>query len=112
AIPSLEERGTYEKGDVLSSGYGDSSYSDSYGDSSAGDSYDATPTMSSSPSATTHDVWVGGTAGLVYTPENIDAAVGDVVVFHYGTKNHTVTQSTFAEPCSPMAGGIATPYFN
>jgi plastocyanin len=56
---------------------------------------------------TTHDVWVGGNAGLVYSPEFVMANAGDVVVFHFGPKNHTVTQSTFAVPCGAMMGGVS-----
>jgi len=43
---------------------------------------------------------------LGYTPEAITANVGDVVLFEFFQKNHTVTQSTFAEPCKKMAGGM------
>ncbi|KAI1633947.1 hypothetical protein F4809DRAFT_652242 [Biscogniauxia mediterranea] len=54
----------------------------------------------------THTVTVGGAAGLVYTPAEIQANVGDMVVFNFESMNHTVTQSTFATPCDPMAGGM------
>jgi plastocyanin len=43
---------------------------------------------------------------LSYTPEHIDAAVGDKVKFVFMQKNHTVTQSTFADPCKKMDGGM------
>lgn len=43
---------------------------------------------------------------FIYTPETITAAVGDMVMFVFMQKNHTVTQSTFAEPCSKMEGGM------
>lgn len=49
---------------------------------------------------------VGGTAGLVYTPNTINAAVGDVVVFTFLSQNHTVTQSAFTTPCESLVGGI------
>ena len=42
---------------------------------------------------------------LGYRPESITANVGDVVEFQYMQKNHTATQSTFAEPCKAMEGG-------
>ncbi|KAI9674378.1 MAG: hypothetical protein M1829_003780 [Trizodia sp. TS-e1964] len=54
----------------------------------------------------THMVTVGGSAGLVYTPETISAAVGDVVVFTFMASNHTVTQSSFGAPCVKMEGGV------
>lgn len=43
---------------------------------------------------------------LEYTPDTIKANVGDMVVFEFMQKNHTVTQSTFAEPCKKMEGGM------
>ncbi|KAG8848635.1 hypothetical protein FRB96_001042 [Tulasnella sp. 330] len=54
------------------------------------------------------DVTVGGTAGLVYTPDFVIAKVNDTVRFHFNAKNHTVTQSSFAEPCAPLLGGVNT----
>jgi len=43
---------------------------------------------------------------LGYTPESITAAVGDMVQFVFMQKNHTATQSTFANPCKKMDGGM------
>ncbi|KZT39687.1 hypothetical protein SISSUDRAFT_984497, partial [Sistotremastrum suecicum HHB10207 ss-3] len=37
-----------------------------------------------------------------YIPSNITANPGDTVSFEFVTKNHTVTQSTFAAPCSQL----------
>jgi len=92
AIPNLEERGTYEY-DVPKMGY-------------SSDASTATATKTDTPSpCKTHWVTVGGTAGLVYTPEWIEAEIDDAVVFTFGVKNHTLTQSTFAEPCVKMEGG-------
>jgi plastocyanin len=55
------------------------------------------------------DVQVGGANGsLTYTPEALSAAVGDQVVFHFNPKNHTVTQSAFADPCGHKEGGFAS----
>lgn len=64
--------------------------------------------------AMTHTVVVGGlkpvetgmAPALLYTPESITANVGDQVQFIFMQKNHTVTQSTFAEPCRKMEGGM------
>lgn len=41
-----------------------------------------------------------------YSPEAIVAAQGDVVKFVFMQKNHTVTQSTFDDPCKKMDGGM------
>lgn len=54
----------------------------------------------------THSISVGGPAGLVYSPDQIKANVGDMVIFTFYAANHTATQSTFAEPCKPLAGGM------
>lgn len=51
-------------------------------------------------------VTVGGSAGLVYTPAEVQAAVGDMVVFNFQSMNHSLTQSTFDLPCDPMEGGM------
>jgi len=54
---------------------------------------------------TTHSVVVGE-SGLTFTPSQVTAAVGDIVSFEFHPKNHTLTQSTFASPCTAMAGGV------
>jgi len=56
-------------------------------------------------SAKVIDVQVGA-SGLTYTPEAIAAVPGDQVVFHFHAKNHTATQSSFADPCGKKDGGI------
>ncbi|OCL05661.1 hypothetical protein AOQ84DRAFT_93722 [Glonium stellatum] len=66
---------------------------------------------------TTHTITVGGTKpaadptgtptpNLAYQPESIIANVGDTVLFVFLQANHTVTQSTFANPCVKMSGGM------
>ncbi|KAL1658941.1 Cupredoxin [Schizophyllum commune] len=58
-------------------------------------------------SAAMFDVQVGGANGsLTFEPEAIYAAVGDQVTFHFNPKNHTVTQSSFANPCGLKEGGF------
>jgi plastocyanin len=55
-------------------------------------------------SVTVHVVQVGAANGtLAYFPNNIKAAVGDMVQFQFAPVNHTVTQSTFDAPCQPIA---------
>jgi len=55
----------------------------------------------------TIDVTVGGPNGTIaYSPDYVNASVGDVVRFTFQQKNHTVTQSSFASPCSPLANGF------
>jgi hypothetical protein len=65
----------------------------------------ASSCQSAMPASNTQYVMVGGSAGLVYTPEYVNANIGDVVIFQFGTKNHTLTQSTFPLPCVKMDAG-------
>lgn len=97
--PQLKERGTYEVDTVLNAGY--------YNSPKASKAYSPPSSAYQGPASpgATHWVTVGGTAGLVYSPSYINAAIGDMVVFTFGTKNHTLTQSTFAQPCVKMDGG-------
>ncbi|KAJ7679612.1 hypothetical protein B0H17DRAFT_944113, partial [Mycena rosella] len=43
---------------------------------------------------------------LTFSPSNITANAGDTVAFQFQSKNHSVTQSSFASPCTPLAGGV------
>jgi len=63
-------------------------------------------TTTAAVAAATHTVTVGGPGGLNYSPDEVHAAVGDMVVFKFLSQNHTVTQSTFEEPCVALAGGM------
>jgi len=45
-------------------------------------------------------VMVGMNGTLTYTPDSVNATVGDVLTFEFVAGNHTITQSTFATPCS------------
>ncbi|KAJ6621234.1 Cupredoxin [Mycena sp. CBHHK59/15] len=59
--------------------------------------------------STVHDVQVGGTSGqLEFSPEALSANPGDQVVFHFNPKNHTVSQSAFANPCGLKEGGFTS----
>jgi plastocyanin len=58
--------------------------------------------------AVVHDVMVGAGGQLQYSPEAIAADPGDQVVFHFYPKNHTVTQSSFANPCGKAEGGFSS----
>ncbi|PBK87554.1 Cupredoxin [Armillaria gallica] len=52
------------------------------------------------------DVTVGGPGVLKFSPDSVTANVGDVVRFTFMQKNHTATQSTLANPCSPIENGF------
>ncbi|KAH9048240.1 Cupredoxin [Lactarius hengduanensis] len=52
-------------------------------------------------------VTVGGPGGVIqYNPNFVTANPGDTVTFIFQQKNHTATQSTFANPCTPVPGGF------
>jgi len=49
-----------------------------------------------------HKVTVGANGQLLYDPQHISAQPRDVVVFEFHQKNHTATQSSFADPCRKL----------
>ncbi|BFZ61894.1 hypothetical protein YB2330_002972 [Saitoella coloradoensis] len=65
-----------------------------------------TNTAAVAASGATQTILVGGDAGLVYTPSSVMAAPGTTLLFQFLTKNHTLSQSTFAAPCSLGAGMV------
>ncbi|PTB37014.1 uncharacterized protein TrAFT101_007133 [Trichoderma asperellum] len=53
-----------------------------------------------------------GKGGLTFSPNDITAAVGDILEFHYHPKNHSVVAADFATPCKPKAeGGFYSGFF-
>ncbi|KAF7340306.1 hypothetical protein MVEN_01949700 [Mycena venus] len=66
-------------------------------------SYDGTPSPTYAPDGPVNHVIKVGIDGLNYTPSNISAAIGDTVTFEFHPKNHTVTQSSFLQPCKALA---------
>ena len=48
---------------------------------------------------------VAGLGGLRFEPDNVVAEVGDIVQFEFLPRNHAVVQSSFGEPCQPLADG-------
>ncbi|KAJ3482786.1 hypothetical protein NLI96_g6745 [Meripilus lineatus] len=45
-----------------------------------------------------------GQGGLVFSPSNVVAAKGTFVTFRFPSAPHSVTQSTFVNPCTPLTG--------
>jgi len=58
---------------------------------------------------TTHTVMVGLNSSLTYSPPNITANAGDIVTFVFTSKNHSVTQSSFPQPCTQLTNATVTP---
>ncbi|CAE6420620.1 unnamed protein product [Rhizoctonia solani] len=55
-----------------------------------------------------YKVTVGVLGQLRYDPQYVDAEVGDLIEFEFQPKNHTVTESSFDQPCSAIDGGFVT----
>ncbi|KAL0577877.1 hypothetical protein V5O48_004113 [Marasmius crinis-equi] len=43
-----------------------------------------------------------------FTPSSITAKIGETIQFQFRSGNHTVTQSTFSDPCTTKAKGLDT----
>lgn len=69
-----------------------------------------TATVGDQPSSTvaltgvTHSV-SAGLGGLNFDPNNVVAQIGDIVQWEFLPANHSVAQSSFSEPCEPLADG-------
>ncbi|KAF8640411.1 hypothetical protein AX17_000077 [Amanita inopinata Kibby_2008] len=68
----------------------------------------ASSTPIATPGGQTHKVIVGGPGKLAFDPPSITAQPNDVVMFEFHQKNHTVTQSSFAQPCLPLGANGTT----
>ncbi|KIW01797.1 uncharacterized protein PV09_06653 [Verruconis gallopava] len=51
--------------------------------------------------AANHNILVGLNGGLTFTPQTVNAAVGDTVTWTFLTQNHTVTSGTPNTGCAP-----------
>jgi len=47
-------------------------------------------------------VKVGENGGLTYNPDSVTAKEGDIISFQFVAKNHSVTQSSFSDPCTRL----------
>ncbi|KAF9446420.1 hypothetical protein P691DRAFT_733288 [Macrolepiota fuliginosa MF-IS2] len=63
---------------------------------------------SPAPQPIDHKIIVGVDTQFIYSPANISAAIGDTVTFEFHPKNHTVTQSSFSNPCQPLEQSTGT----
>jgi len=67
-------------------------------------SYEDSPNPTpSSESGNIITVNVGENQGLTYDPPAVQASVRDTIRFVFKAKNHTATQSSFGNPCVPLA---------
>ncbi|KAG9563243.1 hypothetical protein KCU71_g4307, partial [Aureobasidium melanogenum] len=63
--------------------------------------YSAAAQTATTSSAPTHHTVLVGYKSNQYSPNNLTANPGDVVVFQFIAQGHTVVQSNFQEPCVP-----------
>jgi len=56
-------------------------------------------------------VMVGKDGQLAFDPPSMPAPVGSNITFMFMSKNHSIVQSSFADPCNPVANGFAAQYF-
>lgn len=82
--------------------------------SPGGSSTAAAPASSATATATNGVIDVqAGNVAFTYNPSTIQAKVGDTINFHfYGPDTHSVSESSFASPCSYKPGGIWSGFFN
>ncbi|KAF4634574.1 hypothetical protein G7Y89_g3544 [Cudoniella acicularis] len=64
-------------------------------------------TTGSPQSLETHYVQVGSAGELIFEPSEVDARVGDNILFEFFALNHTLTQSSLSLPCTNI-GGFST----
>src|SRR5438045_9118207 len=64
----------------------------------------ASPTTATSSTPSNIHIVNVGAGGLVYSPNSITAAVGDMVEFHFSSISHSVAQSSFGTHCAPANG--------
>jgi plastocyanin len=55
------------------------------------------------------DVQVGADAMLMFNPPHVSAQPGDIIQFTFVGANHSVTQSSFADPCRKLVDNSSTP---
>lgn len=56
-------------------------------------------------------VFVGMNGTLTFNPPELNVPIGGTVEFIFMSKNHSVYQSSFADPCTPLANGFEAPFF-
>ncbi|KAI2614121.1 uncharacterized protein GGS25DRAFT_470393 [Hypoxylon fragiforme] len=53
---------------------------------------------------------VGFDGKLMFNPNNVTELVGTILEFSYNPANHSIVQSSFDQPCQPLASGFAAPF--
>ncbi|GAW03788.1 Cupredoxin [Lentinula edodes] len=102
-----EQKGHCGAGMVFAVNPPDASSNHSFAAFQAYTSYSGTPEPTyAAGGPVTHNITVGINGQLAFGPANISAAIGDIVEFTFLAKNHSVVQSSFPEPCTPLVDGF------
>ncbi|KAL0577880.1 hypothetical protein V5O48_004116 [Marasmius crinis-equi] len=75
----------------------------------------ATITLSSIAAAVaqnTQTITVGKDGKLIFDPSSVNVTQGDILSFNFVSKNHSVVQSTFADPCTALDNGFKSGFQN
>ncbi|TFK61949.1 hypothetical protein BDN72DRAFT_413790 [Pluteus cervinus] len=74
-------------------------------------SYDGTPPPTPAAAPADHKILISDDGSFAYDPPHIQAAIGDTVTFEFRAGNHTVTQSSFQNPCVKFVDSQGNPGF-
>lgn len=74
--------------------------------------YPSTATVPPGPDAPIQTVVVGGGKNLIFNPPILQVAQGSRVHFDFLGQNHTLTESTFYNPCTKLQGTDVDTDFN
>jgi plastocyanin len=88
---------------VVSSGSSSTHIASTAATSRSASTTSSNPTTITQPKAT-HLVDVGTGGGFAYSPNQLNASIGDTVRFNFLGQNHSVTQSNLASPCTYNGG--------
>lgn len=98
---------------AAATGAAPASTSSSASSTATGTTATTTGTSTAPTSTATKDikVVVGGPGALTFNPSNVQANVGDNIIFEFHQKNHAVIKSTFEAPCVPISNGFDSGFF-
>jgi plastocyanin len=78
--------------------------------SSSSSTSSSVPSATGTNSAATTTYTIVAATDPVFTPNTVNAKVGDTILFEFVSGNHSITQSTFAHPCLPVLSGADSGY--
>jgi plastocyanin len=74
-------------------------------------SFQVLATVAAATLASAKTIRIDSGPSLMFKPDNITAEAGDMLEFHFYSKNHSVAQGDFANACMPVQmGGFFSGY--